>query len=104
MHAAGPRKRLSSARPEAPGVPEWRVRVHAARRRAMLLLLPALRLRRGLRHHPRRLRRVDSFGDCVAAALGAEGQRFVAERDAWLHATQALQRNAVSRLERWRHS
>lgn len=62
----------------AADVAEWRVRVHAARRRVMLVVLTAVRLQRGL-SHPRRMQRVDSFSLYIPIVLGEEAGRFVDE-------------------------
>lgn len=57
----------------------WRVRVHRARRRAMLVVWTVIALRRGLRRR-QRPHRVDSFSFVIPQALGQDVGRFVAEQ------------------------
>ncbi|KAG1666285.1 hypothetical protein FOA52_004766 [Chlamydomonas sp. UWO 241] len=61
-------------------VAEWRLRVHAARRRTMLVVQTVVRLRRGL-NHPRRMDRVDSFSLYIPMALADDCGRFVEEAE-----------------------
>lgn len=53
-------------------VAEWRIRVHHARKRALLVVLVCVRLRQGLKR-PTRLRRMESFSYMIPLALG-EGE------------------------------
>ena len=86
--AASPAGRRGSARPalSAPGgkpmppasLSVWRVRVHAARRRVMLIIITAQRLRRGHRH-PSRLPRLDDMGWFIPCGLGDNMESFVRE-------------------------
>eukprot|EP00955_Chlamydomonas_euryale_P053352 355483-Chlamydomonas_euryale.AAC.2 len=59
---------------------EWRVHVHAARRRALLKVWASVRLMTAYKHK-RRMARVHSFSFFCAAALGPDLPRFVAESD-----------------------
>jgi len=61
-------------------VSEWRLRVHAARRRTMLLIRTSLMFRRGHSgSHPVRLPRMDDLGFLVPIHLGADTGSFVRE-------------------------
>lgn len=60
-------------------VAPWRVKLHAARRRLMLVVLTVIRLRRGLAH-PQRLARVDSFSFYIPVLLGDESGKFAEEQ------------------------
>ena len=61
-----------------PHVAEWRVRVHAARRRVMIIIITAQRLRRGHRH-PSRLPRLDDMGWFIPCGLGDDRSSFIKE-------------------------
>ena len=50
---------------------EWRIRIHRARRRVILIVMTAVRFKRGL-GHPHRMNRVDSFSLYIPLALGEE--------------------------------
>jgi hypothetical protein len=60
------------------GISDWRLRIHRARRRVILIVLTAVRLRRGL-GHPHRLNRVDPVF-FIPLALGDEYGRFIEEQ------------------------
>ncbi|KXZ56043.1 hypothetical protein GPECTOR_2g1595 [Gonium pectorale] len=69
---------------EAPQPAEWRLRMHAARRRALLLVGAAARWQVALsrRPGPKRLPRVNSFSYYIPQVLGDEAPRFIEEAKA----------------------
>ena len=66
-----------AARPKV-HLAEWRKRVHAARRRVMLLLITMLRLRRGHKH-PVRLPRLDDMSFFIPVQLSGDKASFIKE-------------------------
>ena len=59
---------------------EWRVRVHASRRRVMLLIRTALWFRQGHSgSHPVRLPRLDDLGFLIPVSLGVDTGSFIRE-------------------------
>ena len=60
-------------------VAQWRTRVHAARRRTILVVMAAVRLQTALRGNNRRrkMRPVDSFSHCIPGVLGTDLKRFL---------------------------
>ena len=60
-------------------VTEWRTRVHAARRRTILVVMAAVRLQTALRGNNRRrkMRPVDSFSYYIPGVLGTDLKRFL---------------------------
>ena len=69
---------LAAVEPES-RVAEWRLRVHRARRRVIMVVMTVVRLKRGL-GHPQRMHRVDSFSFYIPLALGEEYGRFIEEQ------------------------
>ncbi|GAX80160.1 hypothetical protein CEUSTIGMA_g7598.t1 [Chlamydomonas eustigma] len=62
--------------PPRPPMAEWRKRVHASRRRTMLTIITALRLKRGHRH-PARLPRLDDLSFFIPELLAADKDSFI---------------------------
>lgn len=75
-------------------VAAWRLRVHQARRRVLIVVLTAVRLRRGL-NHPQRMQRVDSFALYIPLALGDEYGRFVEEQRRYMDLATDLRSSKV---------
>ena len=67
-----------AAAPPTPPVAVWRVHIHAARRRVMIIIITAQRLRRGHRH-PSRLPRLDDMGWFIPCGLGDDRSSFIKE-------------------------
>ena len=73
------KKAITSIQPTGPPpVAEWRVHVHAARRRVMIIIITVQRLRRGHRH-PSRLPRLDDMGWFIPCGLGDDRSSFIKE-------------------------
>ena len=72
--------RVPTAAAEKPKVQlaEWRKRVHAARRRVMLLIITMLRLRKGHKH-PVRLPRLDDMSFFIPVQLSGDKASFIKE-------------------------
>ena len=60
-------------------VADWRLRIHRARRRVIMIVMTAVRFKRGL-GHPQRLNRVDNLSFFIPLALGDEYGRFIEEQ------------------------
>lgn len=69
---------LAAAKPAEP-LAEWRVRVHAARRRTMIVIATTLWFKRGHRSHPVRLPRLDDLGFLIPVNLGNDTASFIKE-------------------------
>ena len=84
------------APPPPPPLADWRIRVHAARRRVMIIIITAQRLRRGLRH-PNRLPRLDDMGWFIPCGLGDDREVFMKELLKYL-ATREQVRQQISSM------
>ena len=71
-----PSAKLAVRAPEP--LAEWRIHVHAARRRTIIVIMTMLRLRRGHRHTVR-LPRLDDLGFFIPVGLEADKASFIKE-------------------------
>ncbi|MEW5308454.1 MAG: hypothetical protein WDW38_000414 [Sanguina aurantia] len=71
-------------------VPEWRIRIHQARRHAALVVRTVIRLKEGLKH-PTRLRRILSFSHMIPLGLKQDSHQFQEEQGRFLALRQELE-------------
>ncbi|KAL6752576.1 hypothetical protein V8C86DRAFT_2751570 [Haematococcus lacustris] len=75
----------------------WRSKVHAARRRTMLVVLTMIRLKRGL-HQPKRFMRFGNLGFIIPQLLDEDCNRFIAEQQHYASIRAAIS-TARSKLD-----
>eukprot|EP00200_Dunaliella_tertiolecta_P014138 CAMPEP_0202394398 /NCGR_PEP_ID=MMETSP1127-20130417/93409_1 /ASSEMBLY_ACC=CAM_ASM_000462 /TAXON_ID=3047 /ORGANISM="Dunaliella tertiolecta, Strain CCMP1320" /LENGTH=1736 /DNA_ID=CAMNT_0048997019 /DNA_START=143 /DNA_END=5353 /DNA_ORIENTATION=- len=85
-------KPINKLSKDTSSVPEWRLRVHHARRRVLLLIRTAQLLQRGWRKsHTSRLPRLENMSDRIPGVLGADLLKFTKEMSACLQQQQQVE-------------